>query len=105
MIFGKGKDECWICRRKVSEDGVFITSENMQEVFAGIFKDFEVKEAFKNQCVCEVCAGIVKILASESVQARMAISKAKVDIKGKLGFGKEVLGAGKDKLGSILKRK
>ncbi|MFX0085498.1 MAG: hypothetical protein ACFFAU_07480 [Candidatus Hodarchaeota archaeon] len=98
MIFGKGKDECWVCRRKVSEDGIFLTSTNLQEVFTGIFKNFDVNEEFKNLCVCEVCAGIVKILASEPVQARMAISKAKIDIKDKLGVGKE-------KIGSILKRK
>jgi uncharacterized protein with PIN domain len=98
LIFGKGKDECWICRRKVSEDGIFLTATDLQEVFSGIFKNFDVDEEFKNLCVCEVCAGIVKILASEPIQARMAISKAKIDIKDKLGVSKE-------KIGSLLKRK
>ncbi len=105
MIFGKGKNECWICRRKVSEDGIFLTSVGLQSVFQGIFSDFDVNQEFKNLCVCEVCAGIVKVLGSESVQAKMAISHAKVDIKDKLDFGKEKLEAGKEKLGSLFKRK
>ncbi|MHA1978844.1 MAG: hypothetical protein ACW98F_07465 [Candidatus Hodarchaeales archaeon] len=98
MIFGKGKDECWVCRRKVSGDGIFLTATNLQEAFSGIFKNFDVTEEFKNLCVCEVCAGIVKILASEPIQARMALSKARIDIKDKISVGRE-------KIGSVLKRK
>ncbi len=84
MIFGKGK-ECWICRRKVSDDGIFLKSNDLQEAFKDTFPDFNVKETFKNLCVCEVCAGITKIMASETVQAKMAVSKAKEDITKKLG--------------------
>ncbi|MHA2225977.1 MAG: hypothetical protein ACXAC8_12275 [Candidatus Hodarchaeales archaeon] len=84
MIFGKGK-ECWVCRRKVSDDGIFLKANDLQEAFKDTFQDFNVKETFKNLCVCEVCAGIVKIMASETVQAKMAVSKAKGDITKKLG--------------------
>ncbi len=94
VFFGRGKHECWICRRKVSDDGIFLKPEDLEEIFTGVFKDFDVKETFKNTVVCEVCAGIVKVLASETIQAKMAISKKAGELKGKL-----------DKLGGMLKRK
>lgn len=83
-LFGFGKAECWVCRRKVSDDAIFLKEEDLRDAFTGVFKDMEVKETFKGQCVCEVCAGIVKLLGSETLQAKMKISQASDVLKDKM---------------------
>ncbi len=86
-LFGSGKAECWVCRRKVSEDAIFLTEQDLREAFTGVFKDLEVQETFKNVVVCEICAGIVKLLGSETLQAKMKISQAGSALKDKMkGF-------------------
>ncbi len=83
-LFGSGKAECWICRRKVSEEAIFLTDQDLREAFSGVFKDMEVQETFRNQCVCEICAGITKLLGSETIQAKMKISQAGAALKDKV---------------------
>ncbi len=86
-LFGFGKAECWICRRKVSDEAIFLTEQDLREAFTGVFKDMEVQETFKNTVVCEVCAGIVKLLGSETLQAKMKITQAGAALKDKMkGF-------------------
>ena len=67
-----------MCHRKTDADGVFLTPEDLEEAFSGVFKDFDVKEAFvkSKMCLCEVCAGLIKLSGSDALAAKMKISSA-----------------------------
>ena len=76
-LFGSGKPfTCWVCGRKTDEEGVFLLPEDLDEAFSGVFKDFNTAEEFvkSKMCCCEVCAGIMKLCSSDSLQAKMKIS-------------------------------
>lgn len=85
-LFGSGKFTCWICNRKVSEEAVMLSPEQLEEAFKGVFKDLEVEENFtkENYCCCEVCGGIIKLAGSETVKAKMAVGTAASKVKGML---------------------
>ncbi len=76
-LFGSNKPfTCWVCDRKTDEEGVFLLPEDLDKAFSGVFKDFNAEEEFvkSKMCCCEICAGIMKLCSSDSLQAKMKIS-------------------------------
>ncbi len=97
MFFRKKKEketdglECWFCNRGITEEGAFLTPENVKGVFTDVFSDKEITLDLSNYGVCQICAGLQKFIASDSVAARIKINEAGAKLKDKAGDVKDTL--------------
>ena len=104
-LFGSNKPfTCWVCGRKTDNEGVFLTPEDLDEAFSEVFKDFNTKEEFvkSKMCCCEICAGIMKLCSSDSLQAKMKISAVASSAS---KTASSAVSAASSKVKSILNRK
>ncbi|MHA2295356.1 MAG: hypothetical protein ACXAEU_21910 [Candidatus Hodarchaeales archaeon] len=80
------KQKCWFCDRKVEKERIFLSKERIQGIFSdkGVFSEMEIRDKdVKDWIVCNICAGMIKILASETTQVKDVV---------KSGLGSMVLG-------------
>ena len=88
-FFGKG-NECWVCGRKTTPEGQFLTPDDLQMVFDEVFEDFKASDELQNHCLCQVCAGILKFATQDSVKARIMVNEASDKLRDKLGSAKSM---------------
>ncbi len=88
-FFGKGQ-ECWVCGRKTTPEGQFLTPDDLKMVFDEVFEDFKANDELQDHCLCQVCAGILKYATQDSVKARIMVNEASDKIRDKLGSAKSM---------------
>ena len=86
-FFGKGQ-ECWVCGRKTTPEGQFLTPDDLKMVFDEVFEDFKASDELEDHCLCQVCAGILKFATQDSVKARIMVNEAGDKIRDKLDSAK-----------------
>ncbi|MFW9995496.1 MAG: hypothetical protein ACFFD4_25895 [Candidatus Odinarchaeota archaeon] len=78
------KTKCWFCDRKVEETFVFLPNDKIKHIFSdkGVFSQMEVRDKeIKDWVVCDVCAGLIKYLASETTQVKSVLKTGQVAVK------------------------
>ena len=83
--------ECWFCNRGITKDGAFLTPEDVKGVFHDVFTETEINFDLSSYGVCQICAGLLKFIAQDSVAARIKINEASAKLKDKAGNVKESL--------------
>jgi len=89
-FFGSKGEECWICQRKTAKTGQFLTSVELEAIFDDVFEELDSDE-LEGHCLCNVCAGILKFTAQDSVAAKIKISETSEKVKERLGSAASAL--------------
>lgn len=85
--------ECWFCNRGITKDGAFLTPEEVKSVFENVFTETEITLDLSSFGVCQICAGLQKFIAQDSVAAKIKINEAGAKLKDKAGEMKDTLRA------------
>ncbi len=86
---GKNGWECWFCNRGITKEGAFLTPEEVKSVFQDVFTETEITVDLSKIGVCQICAGLQKFIAQDSVAAKIKINEASAKIKDKAGIMKQ----------------